>query len=95
MIEKKYFKTKDYCKVKFSFVSEGKKVELLGLNNDWKKPVVMAKDTNGVFTASVNLPKDSTHEFKYLVDKKAWFNDADTAEQTTNVFGTANSVVIL
>ena len=95
MIEKKYFKTKDYCKVKFSFASEGKKVELLGLNNDWKKPVLMAKDNNGIFTASVNLPKDSTHEFKYLVDKKAWFNDTETEQQTTNVFGTANSLVII
>ena len=31
MIEKKYFKTKDYVKVKFTLAAEAKKVEILGL----------------------------------------------------------------
>lgn len=93
MIEKKYFKTKDYAKVKFSFISDAKKVEILGLNNDWKKSVPMSKKKEGIFFAEVNLPKDSTHEFKYFVDKKTWHNDADAESQTENVFGTTNSVV--
>ena len=41
MIEKKYFKTKDYVKVKFTLAAEAKKVEILGLNNEWKKGLSM------------------------------------------------------
>jgi hypothetical protein len=92
MIEKKYFKTKDYCKVKFNLDVAAKKVEILGLNGEWKKGVVMTKKKDGSFTADINLPKDSNHEFKYLVDKKQWINDTETAS-TQNVFGTTNSVL--
>lgn len=92
MIEKKYFKTKDYCKVKFSLDIEAKKVEILGLNGDWKKSVLMTKKKDGSFSIEVNLPKDSTHEFKYLVDKKNWVNDAE-ASATQNAFGTSNSIL--
>jgi 1,4-alpha-glucan branching enzyme len=93
MIEKKYYKTKDYVKVKFSVATEAKKVELLGLNNEWKKSVIMSKKKDGTFSAEVNLPKDSRHEFKYLVDKKTWIQDTAADAEAINVFGTANSVV--
>lgn len=93
MIEKKYFKTKDYVKVKFTLNAEAKKVELLGLNNEWKKGLAMTKKKEGIFTAEVNLPKDSQHEFKYFVDKKVWLNDDQAEGQTANVFGTTNSVL--
>lgn len=93
MIEKKYFKTKDYVKVKFTLNADAKKVELLGLNNEWKKGVAMTKKKEGVFAAEVNLPKESTHEFKYFVDKKVWLNDDAAEAQATNVFGTTNSVI--
>jgi hypothetical protein len=95
MIEKKYFKTKDYVKVKFTLAAEAKKVEILGLNNDWKKGLSMTKKKEGVFTAEVNLPKETTHEFKYFIDKKSWLNDYEVEQQTANVFGTTNSVVTL
>ncbi|MCE2844347.1 MAG: isoamylase early set domain-containing protein [Chitinophagaceae bacterium] len=92
MIEIKYFKTKDYCKVKFNLEVEAKKVELLGLNGEWKKGLVMTKKKEGSFSIDVNLPKDSHHEFKYLVDKKNWLTDPDSAN-IQNVFGTTNSVL--
>lgn len=93
MIEKKYFKTKDYVKVKFTLNADAKKVDILGLNNEWKKGVAMTKKKEGIFTAEVNLPKESTHEFKYFVDKKIWLNDDQAESHTENVFGTSNSVV--
>ena len=92
MIEIKYFKTKDYCKVKFNLEVEAKKVELLGLNGEWKKGLVMTKKKEGSFSIDVNLPKDSQHEFKYLVDKKNWLTDPCSAD-IQNVFGTTNSVL--
>jgi len=93
MIEKKYFKTKDYVKVKFTLNADAKKVDILGLNNEWKKGVAMTKKKEGVFTAEVNLPKESSHEFKYFLDKKTWLNDDQAESHTQNVFGTSNSVV--
>ena len=95
MIEKKYYKTKDYVKVKFTLNAEAKKVDILGLNNEWKKGLAMTKKKDGLFTAEVNLPKESTHEFKYFADKKIWLNDDQAEAHAANVFGTTNSVVTL
>ena len=69
MIEKKYYKTKDYVKVKFTLTTDAKKVDILGLNNEWKKGVSMTKKKEGVFSAELNLPKETSHEFKYFLDK--------------------------
>ena len=38
MILKTYYKTKDYCKVKFSFkIDNAETVQIRGLNSDWQK----------------------------------------------------------
>jgi len=95
MIEKKYFKTKDYVKVKFTLNTEAKKVDILGLNNEWKKGIAMTKKKEGIFSAELNLPKESSHEFRYFVDKKVWLNDEQADAETANIFGTTNSVVTL
>src|SRR3954470_15105799 len=73
MVQKTYFKTKDYCKVKFSFsVENAETVEILGLNSDWKNSIVMSKKKDGTFTCDVSLPKNTRHEFKYRVNEKEW-----------------------
>jgi Glycogen recognition site of AMP-activated protein kinase len=96
MLQKTYYKTKDYCKVKFSFKPElAETVEILGLNSDWKHAVIMARKKDGSFSAEVNLPKDSTHEFKYLIDNTLWLNDPEADTEVPNVFGGSNSVVSL
>lgn len=96
MIQKTYFKTKDYCKVKFSFsVDNAETVEILGLNSDWKNSIVMSKKKDGSFTADVSLPKDSQHEFKYLVNTTEWINDPSADSENPNVFGGSNSVITL
>ncbi len=96
MIKKTLYKTKDYSKVTFTVQVEGaKKVEIFGLNNEWKKPVALAKKKDGQFAVEVNLPKNTEHEFKYLVDKKEWLNEPEADGQKPNVFGGANSVIVL
>ncbi len=92
MIEKKYFKTKDYCKVKFNLEVDAQEVEIVGLNGEWKKGLAMSRKKDGSFGIDVNLPKDTQHEFKYLVDQKNWIVDP-ASEYTQNVFGTTNSVL--
>lgn len=93
MIQKTYFKTKDYCKVKFSFAPEhAETVKLLGLNNDWKKGILLKKKKDGSFTADVSLPKETQHQFKYLVNKTEWLNDP-AADTVANEYGGSNSVI--
>jgi hypothetical protein len=94
MVEKTYYKTKDYCKVKFVFETAGAKtIDILGLNGDWKKPVAMDKKKDGSFSCIINLPKKSEHQFKYRVNKAEWFNDASADGEAANEFGGTNSVI--
>lgn len=96
MVQKTYYKTKDYCKVKFSFkVENAETIEILGLNSDWENAVIMSKKKDGTFSADVNLPKDSTHEFKYLVNEKEWINEPEADTLAPNVYGGTNSVITL
>ncbi|MBX2921183.1 MAG: isoamylase early set domain-containing protein [Chitinophagaceae bacterium] len=94
MVQKTYFKTKDYCKVKFSFKPENAEtVEILGLNSDWENSVIMSRKKDGSFSADVNLPKDSQHEFRYLVDEKEWLNEPEADHQIPNIYGSTNSLI--
>ena len=96
MIQKTYFKTKDYCKVKFSFAPENAEtVEVLGLNSDWENAVILKKKKDGTFSADVSLPKDTQQQFKYLVNKTEWLNDTDADSELANEYGGTNSVLIL
>lgn len=96
MVTKPYYKTKDYCKVKFSVApAEAEKVVILGLNGDWENAVQMKKKKDGSFSVEVNLPKDSAHEFKYLIDAGDWQHDPEADKQVTNIYGGTNSVVLI
>ena len=96
MVQKTYYKTKDYCKVKFSFkANEAETIAILGLNSDWKTSVTMSKKKDGSFSADVNLPKDSTHEFKYLVNETLWVSDPEADKEVPNDFGGSNSVIVV
>jgi hypothetical protein len=96
MIQKTYFKTKDYCKVKFSFtVENAETIEVLGLNSDWENAIEMKKKKDGTFACEVSLPKDSKHEFKYRVNTSEWINDPEADAEAANAFGGSNSVIAL
>lgn len=96
MIQKTYFKTKDYCKVKFTIENEtAETVALIGLNNDWETAIAMSKKKDGSFVAEVNLPKDSVHEFKYFINQASWVNDITADRFLPNVYGETNSVITL
>lgn len=96
MIQKTYYKTKDYCKVKFSFtVENAETVEILGLNSDWENSIIMKKKKDGTFSTEVNLPKETKHEFKYRINEKEWVNDPEADAEAPNAFGGSNSVIVL
>jgi len=96
MVQKTYYKTKDYCKVKFSITPENAEtVEVLGLNGNWNEPLAMKKKKDGSFSAEISLPKDSTHEFKYRVNENEWHNETEADTEIENEFGGTNSVITL
>jgi hypothetical protein len=96
MVLKTYYKTKDYCKVKFSFkVENAETVEILGLNSDWQRSIIMSKKKDGSFSADVTLPKDSKHEFKYRVNETEWLNEPEADGQQPNEYGGSNSVIVV
>ena len=96
MVQKKYFKTKDYCKVKFIYTTDNAEtVQILGLNSDWENSITMTRKKDGTFTCDVSLPKDTQHQFKYLINESEWINDPEADAQLPNEFGGSNSVIIL
>jgi 1,4-alpha-glucan branching enzyme len=95
MITKTYFKTKDHCKVTFSFTEAAESVAVIGLNSDWDTTISMKKKKNGTFTCDVSLPKNSQHEFKYLVNDEEWHNESTADSEVPNIYGGTNSVIVL
>ena len=96
MVQKTYYKTKNYCKVKFTFtVENAETVEILGLNSDWENSILMSKKKDGTFSCDVTIPKDTQHQFKYLVNQSEWLNDPDADDLVPNEFGGSNSVIII
>ncbi len=96
MIQKTYFKTKDYCKVKFTFAPENAEtVEILGLNSDWENGIILKKKKDGTFSTEVSLPKDTQQQFKYLVNKTEWVNDTEADSELENEYGGTNSILVL
>ena len=94
MVQKTYYKTKDYCKVKFTTsVDNAEIIEISGLNSDWQNTIIMSKKKDGSFTCDINLPKDSRHEFKYLVNNNIWLNEPEADGENQNIFGGSNSVI--
>jgi len=94
MIQKTYFKTKDYCKVKFTASFENAEtIEILGLNSDWGNSVAMSRKKDGSFTCDVSLQKNTQHEFKYLVNETIWINEPEADSENPNIFGSSNSVI--
>ena len=96
MVQKTYFKTKDYCKVKFSLKPEAAEtVEILGLNSDWENSIIMIKKKDGTFSCELSLPKNTQHEFKYRVNATEWLDEPEADSLQPNVFGGNNSVIVL
>ena len=82
--------------MKFSFKPDNAEtVQIRGLNSDWQNFVLMTRKKDGTFTADVTLPKDSRHEFKYLVNEIEWLNEPQADRQEPNEFGGSNSVIVL
>ncbi|BAO75001.1 isoamylase early set domain-containing protein [Winogradskyella sp. PG-2] len=96
-IKKQYLKSKPVCKVTFSVpAEEAKSVAVLGSFNEWstKKATKLKKLKNGTFKGTVDLEKDNSYEFRYLVDGKSYINDEQADSYAWNDYAAAENGVL-
>ena len=97
-ITKQYLKSKPVVKVTFTVpAEEAKKVNVLGSFNEWntKKAVQLTKLKNGTFKGTIDIEKDKSYQFKYIIDG-AYINEQQADGYVWNDFaGTENSLLAL
>ncbi|WP_034043105.1 isoamylase early set domain-containing protein [Wocania ichthyoenteri] len=94
-ITKQYLKSKPICKVTFSVPAEdAKEVAVVGSFNEWSTEATMLKKLkNGTFKGTLNLEKDNSYEFRYLVDG-AYVNDEQADAYAWNDYASAENGVL-
>ena len=96
-IKKQYLKSKPICKVTFSVpAKEAKQVAVVGNFNDWNTDAMALKKLkNGTFKGTVDLEKDNSYEFRYVIDGN-YVNESEADKFAWNDFaGAENSVLVL
>ncbi|AWG21236.1 glycoside hydrolase [Flavobacterium faecale] len=94
-IKKQFIKSKPVCKVTFSIeAKEATTASVVGDFNNWSvEEGTLSKLKNGTFKGVVELPKDASYEFKYVIDGE-YVNDAEADSLKWNEFaGTENGVL--
>jgi 1,4-alpha-glucan branching enzyme len=94
-ILKKYLKSKPVCKVTFELEGiEAEKISAIGNFNDWNAAVTpLKKFKNGKFKTTIDLAKDSSYEFRYVVDG-AYVNDEQADSLVWNDYAGAENGVL-
>ena len=100
-IKKQYLKSKPICKVTFKILAEvgkgAKTAKIVGEFNDWSfisNPMKRLKD--GAFTATLDLEKGNAYQFRYVLDKNQWENEAEADRFVPSPYGNSqNSVIIV
>jgi 1,4-alpha-glucan branching enzyme len=96
-IKKQFIKTKPVCKVTFSVdAKDAAAVSVVGDFNNWSAEAgAMSKLKNGTFKVTYDLNKDTSYEFKYIIDG-AFVNDPESDSYIWNDFaGAENSLLLL
>lgn len=96
-ITKQYLKTKPFCKVTFLLNNlTASSVAVVGDFNAWDPTKNQLKKLkNGTFKATLNFPKETSYEFRYLIDGE-FSNDAEADRFQWNAYAnTENSVLEL
>lgn len=94
-IKKQYLKSKPVCKVTFAIeAEEAQNVALVGSFNEWNTDAnQLIKLKNGTFKGTVDLEKDNSYEFRYVVDG-TYVNDEQADAYQWNEFAAAENGVL-
>jgi len=94
-ISKQYLKSKPVCKVTFSVPAEdASQVAVVGSFNEWNTEAVQLKKLkNGTFKGTVDLEKDNSYEFRYVVDG-IYVNDDQADAYVWNDYAAAENGIL-
>ena len=94
-IKKQYLKSKPICKVTFSVdANEAKEVVVVGTFNEWNTQATSLKKLkNGTFKTTLDLEKDKSYEFRYVVDG-TYVNDAQADAYAWSDYAAADNGVL-
>ena len=94
-ITKQFLKSKPVCKVTFTVPAEdANEVKVVGCFNEWNtEATALKKLKNGTFKGTVNLEKDKSYEFRYLVDGQ-WQNEDEADDFAYNEFADAKNSIL-
>lgn len=96
-IKKQFVKTKPVCKVTFVIkAKEASVAAVVGDFNNWNaEQGSLEKLKNGTFKGVLNLEKDASYEFKYVVDVE-YLNEPEADSFRWNDYaGSENSVLMV
>ena len=98
-IRKQYLKTKPICKVTFKTtpaMTNGVQTAcLVGEFNGWSPSATpMKRLKNGAFTVTLDLEKGREYQFRYLLGKHHWANEADADRETPSPYGDSSNSII-
>ena len=96
-ITKQYLKSKPICKVTFTVPAEAAtEVKVIGTFNEWNATATpLKKLKNGSFKGTINLDKDQSYEFRYLVDTTYTNDDQADAFAWSDYAAAENGVLNL
>jgi 1,4-alpha-glucan branching enzyme len=94
-IKKQFVKTKPVCKVTFSVeAKQATSASVVGDFNGWDLTEgALSKLKNGTFKATFDLNKDTSYEFKYVIDGE-FINEPDADYFKWNDFAGAENCVL-
>ena len=98
-IRKQFLKSKPVCKVTFKIPEKignaAKIAHVVGEFNDWSTSATpMKRLKTGAFSATVDLEKGRSYQFRYLLGQSHWENDPDADDHLPNPFGDSHNSVI-
>lgn len=94
-IKKQYLKNKQTCKVTFTVLAKyAEKVTVVGDFNNWDtEATILVKLKNGTFKGVVDLEKDNSYQFRYLIDNN-YSNDEQADSYKWNDYANAENGVL-
>ena len=98
-IRKQFLRGKPVCKVTFKIPekegNETTMAHVVGEFNDWSTTATpMKRLKNGAFSATVELEKGRSYQFRYLFGQTHWENDPDADDYLPSPFGDSHNSVI-
>jgi 1,4-alpha-glucan branching enzyme len=98
-IRKQFLKSRPVCKVTFNIPKKlgnaAEQAHVVSEFNGWSTCATpMKRLKNGAFSATVELEKGRSYQFRYLLGQSHWENDPDADDYRPTLFGDSQNSVI-